>query len=123
MKFPEAYPNQDIVDYEMFSQYVRQLVACVCNTSSVCKGKFIEIKYVLPDEVLHDVHDRLEASSTKFLGKFSAQLDYLNNHNKFDLAFKSRVQVAGQKLLFFDKLRRQLFFFLNSFVLWFMTNI
>lgn len=79
LQFQEEFPNQDIVDYEIFSQHVRRLVARFRNTGSVCKGKSTGRKSVLTEEVLHDVHDRLEASPTKSLRKLSAQSGYLIN--------------------------------------------
>lgn len=78
LQFQEEFPNQDIVDYEIFS-HVRRLVARFRNTGSVCKGKSTGRKSVLTEEVLHDVHDRLEASPTKSLRKLSAQSGYLIN--------------------------------------------
>lgn len=71
LQFQEEFPNQDIVDYEIFS-HVRRLVARFRNTGSVCKGKSTGRKSVLAE-------DRLEASPTKSLRKLSAQSGYLIN--------------------------------------------
>lgn len=72
-QFQEQFPDIAGIDYEMFSQHVRRVVARYRNTGSVSKGKSPGRPKVVTQEVLEDIRNRLEVSPTKPLRRLSAQ--------------------------------------------------
>lgn len=72
-QFYEEFRNHEAVNFEIFSQHVRRIVARFRNTGSVGKGKSPGRPSVLTAEVLGDVQDRVDVSPHKPLRQLSAQ--------------------------------------------------
>lgn len=71
-QFLEQFPELEFC-YGYFRQYVRRLIQRFRKTGNVHKGKSTGRPTVLTDEVVADIHQRMDASPNKSLRRLSAE--------------------------------------------------